>query len=144
MAVKRALHQLVLSRLLPAVDEHNGEVTRDEPALRALMQIRCHNSISLLLADYAESLNVAVDLLVQCEGEEVLLFVLHAGAGRRDLVVSPLCCVDIDIRARKRLQVIAEFHVELATRQRGIILSQLAGGPLRAVSGVFASPLLRR
>ena len=115
VAVKRALHQLVLARLLPAVDEHDGEVARDEPALRALGQIRCHNSISLLLADYAESLRVAVDLLVQCEGEEVLLFVLHAGTGRRDLVVSPLCRVDIDIRARKRLQVIAELHVELAT-----------------------------
>ena len=117
MAVKRALHQLVLARLLPAVDEHDGEVTRDEPTLRALRQIRCHNSISLLLTDYAESLRVAVDLLVQCEGEEVLLFVLHAGSGRRDLVVSPLCRVNIDICARKRLQVIAELHVELATWQ---------------------------
>ena len=34
MAVKRALNQLVLTKLLPAVNEHDGEVARNEFALR--------------------------------------------------------------------------------------------------------------
>ena len=88
-------------------------------------QVRCHNSITLLLTDNPKSFFMAVNLLIKCEREEVLLFVLHASTCRRNLIVCPMWGIYIDTCAPEILQVVTKFHIKLPAWKRMIELPLL-------------------
>ena len=64
MTVESALDKLKLILAVATIYKHNLEFAWVELLLRVVWQIGCHNSITLLFADYPESFRVTVDFLI--------------------------------------------------------------------------------